>query len=284
MPVFILFPGSFAVDRAVSLSPTLGAPDDPVERIAGDFAAGVLFLCDHAANALPKAYGTLGLNKNQLDRHIAYDIGAAWVTRRLAALFDSPAVLSRFSRLLIDPNRGADDPTLVMRLSDGDIVPGNARIGAEEIEFRRAYFWQPYRTAIATAIEAMLDRGVPPAVVSIHTFTPSWKTTPRPWEIGILWDSDPRFALPLIAALASEGFCVGDNEPYDGALMGDTLDEEVTRRGLAGLLIEIRQDLVGTPGDAAAFAERLARLLRPVLARPELHCKAFFPSRTGRHV
>ncbi|MGH6858033.1 MAG: N-formylglutamate amidohydrolase, partial [Methylocella sp.] len=126
--------------------------------------------------------------------------------------------------------------------------------------------------------------GPPPAIVSIHTFTPSWKARPRPWEVGILWDSDPRFAQPLIAALVKDGFLVGDNEPYDGALIGDTLDEAVTSRGLAGLLIETRQDLAGTEEKAAAFAERLARLLRPILARPELHCEAYFPSRTGRHV
>jgi predicted N-formylglutamate amidohydrolase len=272
------------VDHAVSISPPAGAAEDPVERIDGSLAAGVLFLCDHAANALPKAYGTLGLAREQLDRHIAYDIGAAWIARRLARGFGAPAILSRFSRLLIDPNRGADDPTLVMRLSDGDIIPGNARIGAEEIEYRHAHYWKPYRAAIAAMIDSILSQGPPPAVVSIHTFTPSWKARPRPWEVGILWDSDPRFAKPLIAALTGEGLCVGDNEPYDGALIGDTLDEEVTRRGLAGLLIETRQDLVATNAHAVVFADRLAGLLRPVVARPELHCKAFFPSRTGRHV
>ena len=260
------------------------AADDPVEYIDGGLGAGVLFICDHAGNALPDAYGSLGLTREQLDRHIAYDIGAAWITRHLADAFGAPAILSRFSRLLIDPNRGADDPTLVMRLSDGDIIPGNAKIDSVEIEYRLARYWRPYRAAIATSIDAMLSQGPPPAIVSIHTFTPSWKGRPRPWEAGILWDSDPRFAAPLIAALAADGLCAGDNEPYDGALIGDTLDEEVTRRGLAGLLIEIRQDLAGTGKKAAAFAGRLARLMRPILARPELHCKAFFPSRTGRHV
>jgi predicted N-formylglutamate amidohydrolase len=272
------------VDQVVPISPPAGADDDPVERIDGSRAAGVLFLCDHAANALPKAYGTLGLAREQLERHIAYDIGAAWITRRLARCFGAPAILSRFSRLLIDPNRGIDDPTLVMRLSDGDIIPGNARIGADEIEYRRVHYWKPYRAAIASTIEAMLNSGPPPAVLSVHTFTPTWKSRPRPWEVGILWDSDPRFAKPLIAALTGDGFCVGDNEPYDGALMGDTLDGEVTRRGLAGLLVETRQDLVAMHARAVAFADRLAGLLRPVLARPELHCIGFFPSRTGRHV
>jgi predicted N-formylglutamate amidohydrolase len=272
------------VDHAGPVSAAPSAADDPVERIEGRLEAGVLFVCDHATNVLPKAYGTLGLSADQLERHIGYDIGAAWITRQLAGVFGAPAILSRFSRLLIDPNRGSDDPTLVMRISDGHLVPGNARIGAEEIEYRHRHYWKPYRAAIAAKIEAMLSVGPPPAVVSIHTFTPCWRAQPRPWEVGILWDSDPRFAVPLIAALASDGFYVGDNEPYDGALVGDTLDEEVTRRGLAGLLVETRQDLVDTKEKAVAFADRFARLLGPVLTRPELHCTAFYPSRTGRHV
>ncbi len=263
--------------------PRPDAAQDPVEHIDGRLDGGVLLICDHATNALPDSYRALGLPPSQLERHIAYDIGAAWITRRLAALFEAPAILSRFSRLLIDPNRGADDPTLVMRISDGDIIPGNARIGAQEIETRRDLYWRPYRAAIAAKIEAMLALGPPPAVLSIHTFTPFWKTNARPWEIGILWDSDPRLAKPLIAALAEDGIIVGDNEPYDGALAGDTLDEEVTKRGLAGVLIETRQDLVAREEAAAAWAERIARVLRPILGRPELHRIEFHKSRTGRH-
>jgi predicted N-formylglutamate amidohydrolase len=272
------------VNRCAPISATRNIKHEPVERIEGGLGAGVLFLCDHATNALPKAYGTLGLSIEQLSRHIAYDIGAAWVTRHLAQLFGAPAILSRFSRLLIDPNRGADDPTLVMQISDGGIIPGNAGIDAEEIEFRRLHYWQPYRSAVSATIEEMLHQGPPPAVVSIHTFTPFWRGRPRPWEVGVLWDSDERFAKPLIAALTGEGICAGDNEPYDGALIGDTLDEEVTRRGLAGLLIEIRQDLVETEAAATAWARRLGRIFGPVLARPEIHRIEFCPSRTGRHV
>ncbi|MCL2385524.1 MAG: N-formylglutamate amidohydrolase [Alphaproteobacteria bacterium] len=256
----------------------------PVNFIAGKLTAGVLFVCDHASNALPQSYGTLGLAKGQLERHIAYDIGAAWVTRTLAACFGAPAILAGFSRLLIDPNRGTDDPTLVMRLSDGAIIPGNAYADEKEIATRLVQYWLPYRQAIRTTIDAMLKQGPPPVIVSVHSFTPALKGRARPWEVGVLWDSDPRFASLLFAALASDGFCVGDNEPYDGALKGDTLDEEVTRRGLAGLLIEIRQDLAATEATAGALAMRLSSLMRPILARPELHAKAFFPSRTGRHI
>ncbi len=232
------------MDRSRPGSLQLSSAPDAVERIEGRLDAGVLFICDHASNAVPGAYAALGLPPAEFERHIAYDIGAAAVTRRLAELIGAPAILSRFSRLLIDPNRGADDPTLVMQLSDGAIIPGNAGVSDEEIERRLALYWRPYRYAISQSVEAMMKSGPIPAILSIHSFTPTWRGSPRPWEVGVLWDSDPRLAEPLIVALSDAGFAVGDNEPYDGALVGDTLDEEVTRRGLAGLLVEIRQDLI----------------------------------------
>jgi predicted N-formylglutamate amidohydrolase len=265
--------------------PTLASGGyNPVEYHAGRDELGVLFICDHASNALPAAFGTLGLRTDDLTRHIAYDIGAAWVTRKLAAIFEAPAVLTTFSRLLIDPNRGADDPTLVPKLSDSKIIPGNATADEAEFTARLETYWKPYRQAVSAQIEAMLALGVVPVVISMHSFTPVWRDERRPWEVGILWDSDNRLAEPLMAALAADGVVTGDNEPYDGALTGDTLDEEVTRRGLAGLLIEVRQDLIASQAQAEAWAERLARILKPLLADPELREHRFVPSRTGRHL
>src|ERR1700683_3716006 len=127
----------------------------PVEHVEGALDAGVLIICDHASNAFPPGYGALGLPREALERHIAYDIGAAWMTRRLAARLNAPAVHSTYSRLLIDPNRGADDPTLAMRISDGAIVAGNARIDASEIERRRRAYWAPYRDAVEATVERM---------------------------------------------------------------------------------------------------------------------------------
>jgi predicted N-formylglutamate amidohydrolase len=240
------------------------------EAIPGALDAGAIVICDHAANAVPSGYGTLGLPREALERHIAYDIGAADVTRALAAELGAPAVLSTFSRLVIDPNRGLDDPTLVMRFSDGAIVPGNAGADAGEIARRAARFWAPYRQEIAATVDAMLATGEPPAIVSIHSFTGVLRGFARPWKVGILWDSDGRLPLRLIKALAAEPDLVppevGDNEPYDGALRGDTIDAIATARGLANALIEVRQDLIGAKSDALAWAARLARLLRPILA------------------
>ena len=120
------------------------------ERIAGKRPP--LFLCDHAANALPPGYGTLGLGPDLFETHIAYDIGAAAVTRALAAAFGAPALLGAWSRLLIDLNRGPDDPTLVMKLSDGSIIPGNRHVDAAEWARRIAQFHAPYHQAIAEEI------------------------------------------------------------------------------------------------------------------------------------
>ncbi|MBV9287579.1 MAG: N-formylglutamate amidohydrolase [Hyphomicrobiales bacterium] len=245
-------------------------PFSPVETVAGRLDAGALVICDHASNALPSGYGSLGLPSEALARHIAYDIGAAALTRALAQRLEAPAVLSTFSRLLIDPNRGADDPTLVMRYSDGAIVPGNARIDKAEIERRKQRFWAPYRDKVAAACEAMAATGEPPALLSIHSFTPVWRGAKRRWKIGVLWDRDDRVPKPLLAALGAEPDlgeeAIGDNEPYDGALAGDTIDALATSRGLANALIEIRQDLIAEPLGALAWADRLARLLKPILA------------------
>ena len=245
----------------------------PFEIVEGEAAAGVLFICDHASNAIAPELAGLGLSQRDLSRHIAYDIGAAEVTRALAGLFGAPAVLSRFSRLVIDPNRGADDPTLAMRISDGAIIPGNATIDEAEIERRREAYWRPYREAVGGAIAEMIAHGPVPGVVSIHSFTPTWRGAARPWQAAALWDRDPRIAQPVIAALRAAGMTVGD-----------TLYDLATKQGLAHVLIEVRQDLVGAAEGAQAMAETIAQALRPVLADPDTHIVRHYGSRAGlRH-
>ncbi|HVW75339.1 MAG TPA: N-formylglutamate amidohydrolase [Rhizomicrobium sp.] len=229
------------------------------EAISGK--GSLLFLCDHAANALPP--GGLGLDPRLLATHIAYDIGAAAVTRALAHAYGAPALLGVWSRLLIDLNRGTDDPTLVMKLSDGSIIPGNRHADAGEVARRIAAFHAPYHAAI----DAELDRiGGQAVLLSMHSFTLAWKGNPRPWEVGVLYDRDVRLAVPLMARLAQAGFTVGDNEPYSGALEGDTLWRHGTCRGLPHVLIEMRQDLISTDGQAQAFAVRLKPILDAALA------------------
>lgn len=256
----------------------------PFESLAGSPRSRIVLLCDHASNRLPRAYGDLGLPARELERHIAYDIGAAALTRMLADRLEAPALLTSYSRLLIDPNRGEDDPTLVMRLSDGAVVPGNARIDDAEKERRIARYHRPYHAAVNALLDARLADGVVPQIVSMHSYTPVWKGVPRPWQVGILWGSDPRFALPLIAALAEDpALVVGDNEPYSGALENDTLHRHGIMRGIPHVLIEVRQDLIGDPGGVAEWADRLAPLLATIATRTELQeIRHFGPVPVGR--
>lgn len=248
---------------------------ETVTVLAGRADAGLVLVCDHADNALPAEYGTLGLEKGQLRRHIAYDIGAAEITRQMSARLGVPAVLSRFSRLLIDPNRGEDDPTLIMRLSDGAVVPGNRVLNCEERERRLARFYRPYHRAIAGVLDRCLQSGVRPAILSLHSFTESWKGVSRPWHAGVLWDKDRRLAGPLLEALYAENnLIVGDNEPYTGRLHGDTMWQHGTRRGIAHAIIEVRQDLIRDLAGQTAWAERLERIMRGLMTRSELRSDA----------
>ncbi|KQP92980.1 N-formylglutamate amidohydrolase [Methylobacterium sp. Leaf117] len=242
-------------------------PPHPVETIPGDPARGLLLICDHASNHVPADLDQLGVPEHEFARHIAYDIGAAAVTRRLAADLGVPAILTRFSRLIIDPNRGRADPTLVMRLSDGAVVPGNARIDEDGKAERIRRFYAPFDEAIDAGIAEAEATGRRPAIVTIHSFTPYWRGVPRPWEVGILWDRDDRMSAPLIAGLRADpaGLTVGDNEPYGGGLPGDTIDRHAMARGLPNALVEIRQDLIVGEAGQAEWASRFARLLRPML-------------------
>jgi predicted N-formylglutamate amidohydrolase len=235
------------------------------EKIPAKGDAPLLLVCDHAASALPEGYGRLGLSPEKFGSHITYDIGAAEVTRVLAGALGAAAILGRWSRLLIDLNRGPDDPTLVMQLSDGSIIPGNRDADDAEIAHRLAAFHAPYHAAISQELDALQAQQAP-ILIALHSFTPRWKGKPRRWEVGVLWDRDGRLARPLMARLAEAGFVVGDNEPYSGALQGDTLNRHGTRRGIPHALIEIRQDLIADEAAARRFAARLMPVLDAALA------------------
>lgn len=261
--------------------------DAPYTILPGSLASGILLVCDHADNAFPPGYDTLGLPAAQLQRHIAYDPGAAGITRHMARILGAPAVLTRYSRLLIDPNRDEDDPTLIMRISDGAVVPGNAALTREERQNRLDRYYRPYHNAIDQTIDAMMAAGKPPVIFSIHSFTENWRGWMRPWHAGVLWDKDPRLARPLIDALRKDPvFVIGDNEPYTGALRGDCVHKHATVRGLANALIEVRQDLILDDAGQAEWAERFSGILEALLAKPNadatFHAIRYYGSRTDR--
>jgi predicted N-formylglutamate amidohydrolase len=240
------------------------------EIIGEDRPGRWLVTCDHATNRVPPdvGAGSLGIAAADMARHIAFDPGAAGVTRALAARLDGPAVLSDFSRLVIDPNRGEDDPTLVMKLYDGTIIPANRDAGPREVERRLAALYRPYHDALA----ALAARRPDTVIVAIHSFTPCLKgRPPRPWHVGVLHSHrDGRLSRPLIARLrAVPGLCVGDNEPYDGHLPGDSIDRHALGPGRQHTLIEIRNDLIRTEAEQAQWADLLAPLLVAALVDAE---------------
>jgi predicted N-formylglutamate amidohydrolase len=238
------------------------AKAESFEIIEGPATSRYILVCDHASNWIPPEYDNLGVDPLQLQRHIAYDIGAAELTRALAREMAAPAVLSHFSRLLIDPNRGDDDPTLVMKLSDGAIVPGNARVDDAEVAKRVARFTAPYHAAVDVTIDRALAAAVTPILFSIHTFTPVFHDGPRPWHCSVLWEHDGRFALPLLEALRAEPDIVaGENEPYAGALKGDSMTRHGFDRGLPHAIVEVRQDLLDDESGISAWALRFSRIL-----------------------
>lgn len=254
---------------------------EPVEIVKGRLDSGILLIADHAMRHLPSEYGRLGLDEAQFERHIAYDIGVEGLTRSLASALGCPAVMARFSRLLIDPNRGEDDPTLIRQLYDGAVIPGNYPLSEAERARRIVQYYQPFRQSVLLMAAEMQGKSVaPPVVISVHSFTPSMGGRARPWHAGILWDKDPRAALPLIGMLRDEpGLIVGDNEPYDGALHGDTLHDICTGQGIAHVLIEVRQDLIASEESIEEWAVRLAPILASLNELPGIHEIQHFGSR-----
>ncbi len=231
-------------------------------RIEGaDRPARWLITCDHASNTVPPFVngGTLGLGAEDMGRHIAYDVGADGLASALAEHLDAPAIFANFSRLVIDPNRGEDDPTLLMKLYDGTIIPGNRHADEAERNRRLDMCYRPYHDALAS----MAARQSNTVIVSVHSFTRQFRgRPPRPWHVGILYAADERLTRPLITRLKNEpDICVGENEPYSGVLEGDAIDRHAIGQGRANVLIELRNDLIANELDQKSWAARLAPII-----------------------
>jgi predicted N-formylglutamate amidohydrolase len=252
------------MDAAVNRAVESGAL--PYEIVNPGGTAPALLVCDHGGRELPEGYGTLGVSEAELARHIGWDIGAADVTRRMADLLDAPAVLTRYSRLLVDCNRASDDPTFICEVSDGTVVPRNRGIDAAERAQRVTTYYDPYHRAVAETLAAVRRRHAAPCFLPIHSFTPSMKGRVRPWHVGVLWNKDPRLAVPLMRYLAEDGtMTVGDNEPYSGrSNVGYTMRHHAAAHGLPHALVEIRQDLIGHDEGVESWAQRLAGAMKRI--------------------
>ena len=255
-------------------SATLLGPGDPppVTLVNEAGASPVVLLCDHASNAIPAALGTLGLDEAARSRHIAWDIGAAEVTRRLAEMLDAPALLSGYSRLVIDCNRAPDDPTSSRQISDGVIVPGNRGLAKAARGARASACYWPYHRKVTEVIERAAARDIMPVIVSVHSCTPVMKDFERPWHIGVLSNTDRRMTDLVIAELARDSaLCIGDNQPYSGLdPHGYTIETHALPDGRPNALLEIRQDLIDTQRGIGHWAELVGAVLRKVLQHPAM--------------
>ena len=229
------------------------------ELIDGSEGAHVLLVADHASNCVPPCV-ELGIDPALLDRHIAVDIGTAALTRGPATTLGAPAVLAGVSRLVIDLNREPSAEGLMPAVSDGQVIPGNAAVDDVERDRRLSTFHATYHDAVAAAI----DRNRPELIVAVHSFTPRLASRPeehRPWQVGLLYNRDARAATTAIVKLRSQGFVVGENQPYSGRQLNYTMNRHAEARGLPYLGIEIRQDMLSASGDIEQWRNILAEII-----------------------
>jgi predicted N-formylglutamate amidohydrolase len=224
----------------------------------------ILLICEHASRHLPDRYGTLGLTSEQLESHIAWDPGALGVAKELSRLLDAPLIHATVSRLVLDLNRNPSAPDSIWTLSERTAIPGNQNLDPGERAYRVREVYDAFHRTVDQVTEPRVQAGQTRAIVSIHSFTPIYRDVSRPWHIGLIHDKDERFARSVEAGLRQDpALIVGMNEPYSPAdRVFHTLERHAERRGLAPLMIEIRNDLIRTEDGQASWAHRLAPLLR----------------------
>jgi predicted N-formylglutamate amidohydrolase len=208
------------------------------------------------------------LPEHELERHIAWDIGAAAVARLLADALSGWLILQSYSRLVIDCNRPLDRPDSIAESSEDTVIPGNRGLTSDEARQRAESIFEPYHRRIREELDERAASGRDTVLVFMHSFTPTYRGVARAWHAGVLYHQDTRLAVPLLEALRREpDLCVGDNQPYAASALSDYgLIEHGERRGLPYVELEVRQDLVTTLEDQRAWTARLARLLREATA------------------
>jgi predicted N-formylglutamate amidohydrolase len=231
-------------------------------------ASSVVLVCEHASNHIPARYNGLGLPQAELERHIAWDIGAADLARRLSVLLDAPLFLAGYSRLLIDCNRPLGSSTSIPMRSEDTVIPGNLDLDVQEIARRQAAWFTPFQDCIARHLDARVPASRPSIIIGVHSFTPVFQGVARPWQAGVLYAQAMALGTGLIAQLRAQGdLTVGDNQPYCIEPEHDhTVPVHGDARGIPAVLIEVRQDVLAIPADIAGWAIRLAGALKAVAA------------------
>jgi predicted N-formylglutamate amidohydrolase len=245
-------------------SSLLAAADPPPFAVTEDRAQSPFLLtCDHAGRVIPSRLGTLGLPESELVRHIAWDIGAAQVTERLAAKLGAFSILQTYSRLVIDCNRPLDAKSSIAELSEATTIPGNQGVTAEEASERASAIFHPYHARIERELERREQLSAPTIYVAVHSFTPRYLGESRSMHAGVLYGNDSRFAHRVLTRLRADGrWVVGDNEPYSVSEATDYgVIQHAERRGLPYVELEIRQDLIAEATGQRDWADFLAEVL-----------------------
>lgn len=247
-------------DESVQFLLQPGADPEPVELANPDAAGPLLLVCEHAGRAIPRCLDNLGLSDDELGLHIAYDIGAEQVANGLASRFGCTLLRQRYSRLVIDCNRPPGTVQSIPETSDTIAIPGNRNLSDAARTARECEVFAPY----ATQCGALVKRPDLRFVFSIHSFTPRMQGVSRPWDIGFLYRQPASLGDRLVelASASWPDLQVGSNEPYQ---IEDATDWFipvcVEPLGIPHSLIEIRNDLLLTPDDCDAWADRLYRLI-----------------------
>jgi predicted N-formylglutamate amidohydrolase len=251
----------------MSPSSRLITADDlpPVSTIGKDGKSPFFLVCDHAGNEIPRSLNALGLHDSALQRHIAWDIGAAGVTGFLVGLLDAFAVLQTYSRLVIDCNRPPASDESIAETSEDTRIPGNEFLPQAQRDARLRDVFVPYHERVRRELDQRIEAGRPVVLISMHSFTPVFRGVRRPWDIGILYNRDARTAEAMMTQLRqdiAQVVVVGDNQPYAVDDESDyTLPVHGEQRGLPHLGIELRQDLISDKKDQELWAGRLAPAL-----------------------
>src|SRR6202789_3139168 len=242
------------------------APDEPhpVLEIGGAGRSNFVIVVDHASRRIPRRLGDLGLPPDELERHIAWDIGALGVAKRVAEALDAPLVAQNYSRLVIDCNRDPSVATSIPMVGESIEIPGNISLAAEQARARRPGIFDPYHQHLRALFDARQAAGRPTILVAQHSMTNIFKGVTREMHAAVLYNRDRRFAGLVLDMLRRDGeLLIADNEPY---FVSDETDYTIPRhgeaRGLPHVEIEIRQDLVNEAAGQAQWARRIAGALR----------------------
>lgn len=231
-----------------TLAANLAAPDwpEPVVVLNETGSSPIVLICEHASNHIPAEYGQLGLTPSSLREHIAWDIGAAELTRALSRRLDAAAFLGTYSRLLIDLNRPLGSSTSIPLVSEGRQIPGNHDLSREEAQKRAALIFTPFHNRVGALVSVRKGSHQPITILAIHSFAPVFHGVPRPFHVGVVFDKSFTLALNILGRLRAHGGIIAEaNVPYQIHPDEDyAIPVYATAEDIPGALIEIRNDCI----------------------------------------